>query len=65
MSLTLDSIAPTINELSYATDPTMQQVGTALLSDQLDQTKVTGSNMIKMMEQSVNPGLGSNLDISV
>lgn len=40
-------------------------VGTALLSKQLDVAEVMGDSMIKMMEQSITPHLGANIDISI
>ena len=47
---------------------TLTDVGTALLSKSLDQTKQTGDNLVKMldasaMEQSVHPEIGGNLDL--
>lgn len=41
------------------------QVGTAVLSMNLDVIDEMGDAMIKMMEQSVTPHLGTNVDISV
>ena len=35
----------------------------AMLSKTLDQQKSSCDNMIKIMEQSVNPNLGKNVDI--
>lgn len=43
----------------------MTQIGTAVLSMSMDTTEQASQSMIKMMEQSVNPGLGSNIDVSV
>lgn len=40
-------------------------VGTAVLGQSLDLTQEMGASMIKMMEQSVNPELGQNIDIRV
>lgn len=44
---------------------TLNQVGTAVLSNAIDQSEVMGQNMIKMMELSVNPGIGGNFDMSI
>lgn len=38
------------------------QVGVAMLSKSLDTQQQSGSSMVKMMEQSVNPSVGSNFD---
>lgn len=40
-------------------------VGVAVLGKQLDTVEVMGDSMLKMMEQSVTPHLGSSIDISV
>lgn len=41
----------------------LDTVAASLLSKQLDVTEQLGEGMIKMMEQSVNPELGQNVDI--
>lgn len=38
-------------------------IAVAMLSKQLDMTQAMGDSMIKVMEQSVNPGLGGNIDV--
>lgn len=38
------------------------QVGVAMLSKSLDTQQQSGNSMVKMMEQSVNPSVGSNFD---
>ena len=43
--------------LSYA-------VSTELLSQQLDMTQEMGTAMVQMMERSVTPGLGGNIDVT-
>lgn len=43
----------------------MTQVDTAVLSMNLDIIEEMGASMIKMMEQSVTPNLGQNIDISI
>lgn len=44
---------------------TMTSVNTALLSKSLETVEVSGDNLIKMMEQSVNPNLGQSVDIKI
>ncbi|NBH81577.1 putative motility protein [bacterium C-53] len=39
--------------------------GVAMLSKSLDNVQETGDNLTKMMELSVNPDLGANIDISL
>lgn len=41
------------------------KIGTALLSKSLDNMEDTGEGMVKMMEASVMPNLGQNIDVSV
>ena len=43
----------------------LQDVGTAVLSNSLDMGKNIGEDITKMMENSVNPNIGNNIDISV
>lgn len=40
-------------------------VGIAILAKSLSTIETAGQNMIKMMEQSVQPNLGNNVDIRV
>lgn len=40
-------------------------IGMAVLSKTLDSAEQSGANMIKMMEQSVNPNLGKNIDMKI
>jgi hypothetical protein len=40
-------------------------IGTAVLAKSLDSAEKSGQNLIKMMEQSVNPGLGKNIDMKI
>lgn len=47
-----------------ASIPSMQtQVGTAVLSMNLDTLETMGDSMTKMIEQSVTPHLGQSIDI--
>ena len=43
----------------------MQQVGIEMLDMAMEQEEVASNSMIKMLEQSVQPNLGSNFDVSV
>ena len=38
-------------------------ISIALLSKQLDLSQTLGMDMVKAMEQSVNPGIGGNIDL--
>lgn len=40
-------------------------VGVLMLSKQMDTMEVMGDSMIKLMEQSVTPHLGGNIDVSI
>ncbi len=43
----------------------MTSIGTAVLAKSLDTIEVSGDNLVKMMELSVNPNLGQNVDIKL
>ncbi len=43
----------------------MTNINVALLSKGLDTVEELGTDMVKMMEQSVQPNLGQNIDITV
>ena len=43
----------------------MNNVNVALLSKSLDTVETAGADMVKMMEQSVSPNLGQNIDITI
>jgi len=43
----------------------MNEVAFAVLGKSLDTVQKLGDGMIKMMESSVNPNLGQNIDYSV
>jgi hypothetical protein len=58
----------TITSLSPAsTNPTIgnSAIDTAILAKNLDTFEEAGREMVKMMELSVNPNLGANIDMSV
>ena len=42
---------------------TMNQINTAILKQSLNTLEDTGASMVKMMEQSVNPNVGQNIDV--
>lgn len=56
-----------ITEISLANvqASTMSSVGIAVLGMSMDTQEVLGDEMVKMMEQSVNPHIGGNIDVSV
>ena len=43
----------------------MTNVNVAILSKGLDNVEQLGTDMVKMMEQSVQPNLGQNIDITI
>lgn len=43
----------------------MYNVSVAVTKMSMDTAKAAGENLIKMMEQSVNPSVGSNIDIKL
>ncbi len=53
-------------DIALAQMPAMSpanDVSIAMLSKQLDVSQQMGEDMIKAMEQSVNPGVGGNIDV--
>ena len=51
--------------MSMAQERVMTEDGTAILSKAIDQGQENGDTLTKMMEQSVNPDIGGNIDISL
>ena len=56
--------------MSLASSSLMNQVGTAMLSKQMDTNEALGAGLVQMidaaaMERSVNPSVGANLDLRV
>ena len=49
--------------MAMSTTRVVSDVSTAVLEKSLDTSKELGDSFIKMMEQSVNPELGQNIDI--
>ena len=57
---------PALSALSSAKPQSMaSEVGTAMLGKSLDLMQTMSDSMTKMMEQSVNPAVGGNIDIGV
>ena len=54
------SLSTALSMTSVAND-----FGAIMLSKQLDTMENMGDSMIKLMEQSVNPHIGGNIDISI
>ena len=65
----LGMVAPTglIQDMSVslAAAKSGSETGVAMLSKALDTQDSMGASMVRMMEQSVNPALGGNFDMSV
>lgn len=51
--------------MNYSTASVANDVSIAVFNKNLDTYKNMGENLTKMMEQSVNQGLGQNIDIRV
>lgn len=51
--------------MSMSSAALCNQIGTAVLSKSLDNMEVMGEGMKKIMEASVQPHLGQNVDYSV
>lgn len=49
--------------MANATNNLMQSVGVSMLSKTLDSQEMQGDELAKMMEMSVNPNVGANIDI--
>ena len=66
-----DGVVMNIPELSTALSSSrlLNQVGTAMLSKSLDDAESAGAGMIQMMDRSmelsVNPSVGSNIDVLI
>ncbi len=56
-----------VASIPFPTTPSLTSVdvGVAVLSKNLDVIEELGQSMIKMMEQSVAPHLGQNIDLTV
>lgn len=55
--------------MALANSELMNGIGTAVLSKALDNTEVMGASLINMMDRSmelsVNPAIGSNVDLYI
>jgi hypothetical protein len=60
VSMTISSLPISTNQPVTNTDVSM-----AVLAKNLDTVRKAGEGMVKMMEQSVNPGLGKNIDTTI
>ena len=60
-------VTPDIASMSMAmaANNAAQDIQIAVLDKALDNFKDHGADMVKMMEQSVNPAIGGNFDVSV
>lgn len=50
---------------ALSTNRLQTQISVAMLSKSMETTETLGDNMVKMMEQSVQPYLGQHVDINV
>ena len=50
---------------SVSTGSLAYAVGAAMLSQSLELNEALGASMVQMMERSVNPELGGNIDVRV
>ena len=60
----ISGISSAISPSALTSANTGSKVGVAMLSKSLDTQQQAGSGLVKMMEQSVNPSIGSNFDAS-
>jgi hypothetical protein len=51
--------------MAMSQNKVMSDVGVAMLDMSLDNFTEAGDTMTKLMEQSVNPNIGGNIDVSV
>lgn len=59
----VDSIA--LAAMNIKQVETLTEVSTSVLAEAIDQSEIMGQGLIKMMELSVNPGIGGNFDMSI
>ena len=60
--MNIASIPVSTNQYQSAISPA---IGIAVLAKNLQTAELAGQGMIRMMEQSVNPDLGKNIDIKI
>ena len=51
--------------ISISDTGSMNMIDISLLKKSLDSVEVTGDMITKMMEQSVNPNIGANVDVRI
>ena len=63
----MDGLSMSIASLStdMAMAKTMTEVSTAVMKQTMDVNETLGNEMIKMMEKSVQPHLGNNVDVKL
>ena len=59
--MNINSLSTT--NISVSDVGTMSPIDTSMLKKSLDMVETNGAMLVKMMEQSVNPNIGSNIDI--
>jgi hypothetical protein len=60
-----DGMSIELYSMANAQNSVLQTVSTTMLAKTLDNEKMQGAQLTKMMEQSVNPNLGANFDVRV
>lgn len=60
-----DGIDIAAYSMMYTQASIMQSVGTSVLEKTMDLQEIQGAQLAQMMEQSVNPNLGANIDIRI
>ena len=63
----LDAALSTVSayDIGSSTSPVTLQEDIAMLGKSLDMTQALGAGMVQMMENSVTPYLGSNIDLYI
>lgn len=51
--------------ISHSSMDVLSQVSIAMLDKTLDMQQMMGDNLTKLMEMSVNPSVGGNIDIRI
>ena len=59
--MTITSLTPS----TVTASGTNSIISTAVLAKSLDSMELSGEGMIRMMEQSVNPMIGQNIDLRI
>lgn len=65
MDLALSTLSAYDSSSSVSQGSLAYAVGTKLLANSLDMNQQLGDSMVKMMENSVTPGVGGNIDVYV